>query len=242
MNIKTNATLFMVALSAIFGAINPAEGSFIVKAGDFVRLYSTPGRVSNGGEFLYKRNNVNANWSSSSLDSARTFCCEMTEFMNFDTTYRVASVGRTTVATDKTLSVGVASLYRKWYDGMASNQNSIAISGATYIYNDNSQRGKDARALQIAIWWGMGFDTTSVLNAEAADIRAKANTWINYISDMNASAAPSSDLFGIRIMNLKTMSEGNAQDQLVAVPEPGSLCALLFFGGAATIFARRKRA
>lgn len=218
-----------------------AEASFIVKPGDFVQLYETPNRVGNGGEFLYKRNVSNTNWNSTSLDSARTFCCEMTEYMNFNTTYKVASVGTTTVSTGKTLTVGVASLYRQWYDGMVSNQNSIQIAGVTYTYNNNVQRGRDARALQIAIWRGMGFDTTSVLNAEAADIKDKANTWITYVTSMNSTSSSSADLFGIRIMNLKTLNGADSQDQLTAVPEPGSLGGLLLLIAGAGTFARRKR-
>ena len=231
--------LFVVAFCLV--SASSADASFIVKPGDFVQLYETPNRVGNGGEFLYKRNTTNTNWSSSSLDSARTFCCEMTEFMNFNTTYRVDSVGTTTVATGKTLTVGVASLYRQWYDGMISNQNSIQIAGVSYTYNNNVQRGRDARALQVAIWNGMGFNTTSVLNAEAADIKAKANTWINYVSSMNATSSSSTDLFGIRIMNLKNLNGEHAQDQLTAVPEPGSLGGLLILVAGAGAFARRKR-
>jgi hypothetical protein len=87
----------------------------------------------------------------------------------------------------------------------------------------------------------MGFDTTSVLNSEPTDIKAKATTWINYISSMNSSSNSSSDLFGVRIMNLQTLNGANAQDQLTAVPEPGSLGAVLCVVAGAGAFARRKR-
>lgn len=239
---QTRIALCIFSIAASLCAVSPVDASFIVKPGDFVRLYTTPGRLSNGGEFLYKRNDVNSNWTSPTLDSARTFCCEMTEFMSFDTTYRVASVGTKTVSTGKTLSVGVASLYRTWYDGMTNKQAAITINGATYNYQLDAQRGKDARAFQIAIWTGMGFDTTSVLNAESTEIKTKANAWINYVNSLNLSATESSDLFGIRIMNLKSLSGGDAQDQLVAVPEPGSLGCLLIAAAGAGAFARRKRA
>jgi hypothetical protein len=242
MNFQPRIFLLFLSLATCVCTVSPVDASFIVKPGDFVRLYTTPGRVSNGGEFLYKRNSVNSNWTSSSLDSARTFCCEMTEFMSFDTTYKVASVGTKTVSTGKTLSVGVASLYRKWYDGMNDKQSSITINGATYNYQVDAQRGKDARALQIAIWTGMGFNTTSVLNGESTEIKTKANAWISYVNSMNLSSTEGSDLFGIRIMNLKTLSGGDAQDQLVAVPEPSSVCSLLFVATGAGAFVRRKRA
>jgi hypothetical protein len=241
MSYRSHIVMALIAVATCLVSANSAEASFIVKAGDFVQLYDTPNRVSNGGEFLYKRNVVDSNWNSSSLDSARTFCCEMTEYMNFNTTYKVASVGTTTVATNKTLTAGVASLYRQWYDGMVSNQSSATFAGASYSYSNATQRGRDGRALQIAIWNGMGFDTTSVLNSESSDIKAKATTWISYISSMNSSSNSSSDLFGVRIMNLKTLNGANAQDQLTAVPEPGLLGAVLCVVAGAGAFARRKR-
>lgn len=241
MSYRTLLVVALVAFATCLTSAKVAEASFIVKAGDFIRLESTNGRISNGGEFLYKRNTVDANWNSASLDSARTFCCEMTEFMSFGTTYKVASVGTTTVATGKTLKAGVASLYRQWYDGMVSNQSSVTIAGAQYTYNNDTLRGRDARALQIAIWNGMGFDTASVLNAEQADIKAKANTWISFVTTMNNNSSSSSDLFGVRIMNLKTLGGGDAQDQLTAVPEPGSLGVVFCVVAGAGALARRKR-
>jgi hypothetical protein len=124
---------------------------------------------------------------------------------------------------------------------MVSNQSSATFAGASYSYSNATQRGRDGRALQIAIWNGMGFDTASILNSESAEIKTKANTWISYVSNMNSSSNSSSDLFGVRIMNLQTLNGANAQDQLTAVPEPGSLGAVLCVVTGVGAFARRKR-
>ena len=241
MSYRTLLVVALVAFATCLTSAKVAEASFIVKAGDLIRLYDTPNRVSNGGEFGYGLVNSAGTPISSQL---RTFCCEMDEFMNFNNTYKIASIGTVTKDTNRSLTVGVASLYRQWHDGLMSGANTVTLgsgaNSAVYTYNTNAvQRGKDGRALQLAIWKGMGYNPN--LGSDAA-ISAKANTWISYISSMNSSSNSTSDFFGVRIMNLVNPTTGaKIQDQLTAVPEPGSLGVAFCVVAGAGALARRKR-
>jgi Thioester domain len=218
----------------------------IIHVGDYLRMYDGPGS-GNGGEFKVRSNPTdlgsNANWLASPVDF-HTFCVEINETMSFGTTYRVGGIGLKTVATGRSLKRGVAWLYEQFWQqnnrGLLST-GTTTIGGQSYALSGSS-REDDARSLQLAVWRLMGEVNSSYSGQSGSTaVKAKATALVNaavaqftsYIGGAYADVAASET--SVRVMNLRryasdgdqTDSNGNryfnVQDQLVMIPEPGSI-------------------
>ena len=147
-----------------------------------------------------------------------TFCVEITEFINFTSTYAVQSIGLVTVNGGKTLQPITAWLYNSFLDGALNHFNPTSLA--------------DVNALQLAIWKGMGY-------TEAEIKQYIGTSWYNTYNAVLAgnSLQPGKPWYAdfaadtswsgvgeIRVMNLRKVVNGAytdyAQDQLVRVPAP----------------------
>jgi hypothetical protein len=181
-----------------------------IVANDIFVLTDGPGNTG-GGEF-----NVFVNGSATSFI---TFCLQRTQFISFNTPYRVGSV--TGYADDAAGNDPIESQTAWLYTQMRLNPNSIG-----YLHNQTQ-----ANLLQNAIWFFEGEITLT-------SAQAQANTYI--VQANQAVSGGFSGIGNVRVANLYTMSGQRAQDQLILqVAEPASLTmfasGLLAFG----VFRRR---
>ena len=184
-----------------------------VAAGDYVKFGDRGG--SPGGEFLLT---VYDTPGGPAIDQFITFCLQMTEYMNFTDTFKVASVS---TATDD-LPYGDPLDERTAY--LYTNFRSGTLAGYT-LGNATS-----ANLLQNAIWH---FEGENVGDQSGNVFVQAANTAVN-----NGSW---SGLGNVKVLNLFYQDGRRAQDQLTIVPEPSTL-ALLGSGLAALCLRRRRTA
>jgi hypothetical protein len=168
-----------------------------------------------------------------------TFCVEITEFINFTSTYAVQGIGMITVNGGKTLQPITAWLYNSFLEGTLASFNSSSVA--------------DVNALQLAIWKGMGYT--------ASEIKSHIGTsWYNtynpvlvgnlsqpgkpWYADFAADSSWSG-VGSIRVMNLRKVVDGAytdyAQDQLVRLPEPWSAVVWCLLGLSVGAFGSHRR-
>ena len=99
------------------------------------------------------------------------------------------------------------------------------LAGYAYV-GSTAVRDASANALQNAIWF---------LEGEIGSVSGQANTW------KNMGLANGTTLYGVRVMNVVTLSGGIAQDQLVMIPEPETYAMLLAGLGLMGFVARRRQ-
>ncbi len=181
-----------------------------ITVGDYVKFGDRPG--SPGGEFLLT---VYDTPGGPQIDQFITFCVQMTQFMNFNDTFKVGAVSN---AADDDPAVPLdqrtAYLYTQFRNGTLAN----------YTLGDATS----ANLLQKAIWHFEGEnvgDVSGNLFVQAADTAVSNGSW--------------SGLGNVRVLNLFYQDGRQAQDQLTTVPEPSTL-ALLGSGVAALCFRRRR--
>jgi hypothetical protein len=181
----------------------PLYDAFDLKKGDTVEVLTTPGRLSNGGEFK-----LVALTGESAGQSARSFCVETTEYLSFgrDETIWEASIRNIEGTGDfsdsgppafnfSIIHQETAFLYTQFFntdeglgdvgslvksdsrlrEGMDARGYGPGFDFAMYDYNyaDDTARGVDGKALQQAIW---SFEVTAppTLNAQASFYKALA--------------------------------------------------------------------
>ena len=194
----------------------PAPVSASIQPGDFIKMYD---RIGAPGGIFEVDDQTNPDTSN-----FYTFCVEVSENITFSPDqYKVASLGITTVATNKTITDYTAWLYSSFLDG--------TFNSGTF----NSSSLLDVNALQLAIWLSVGWNT-SVIDDYIT------SSWITTYSNHLAtkpwkpggtgagSFANSgwTGLGGVQVMNLLGEdSQGNytkyAQDQLIRIPPPGGI-------------------
>lgn len=194
------------ALTAFMPTLSVASPDVVV--GNLVKFVDGPG--SPGGEFgIDVLPVVGTNFI--------TFCLEYNEYINFGSTYKVASVGTAAI------------------NGGVGGGNPDPISNATaYLYTQfraGSLAGylgdvASANSLQNAIWF---------LENEIGSVSGQALTWANL------GLANGTGLGNVRVMNLTTLSGEVAQDQLMMVPEPETYAMLLAGLGLMGFVARRRQ-
>jgi hypothetical protein len=193
-----------------------------VVAGDLVKFSDGPGNTG-GGEFKLTVNGNPANWFI-------TFCLQKTEYMNFSSNFVVGSItdhtltdptgpfptgtGGNAAGEDK-ISAETAWLYTQFRNG--------TLTG--YNYSGGSAESATADVLQHAIW---GLESEEALDTHNAFVTLAMQQHLNPL-----------DIGNVRVLNLFTTAGGEAQDQLVLVPEPSTL-ALMGVGAAVTTFRRRR--
>jgi hypothetical protein len=185
-----------------------------ITAGDYVKFGDRPG--SPGGEFLLT---VYDTPGGSPIDQFITFCVQMTEYMNFTSTFQVGSVSTAPDDQPVDLDPRTAYLYTSFRNG--------TLTG--YTLGDPTS----ANLLQRAIWY---FEGESVGNQNG-------NMFVQAAND--AVAKGWLGLGNVRVLNLFYQDGRPAQDQLTTVelarvPEPSTL-SLLGSGIAAFCFRRRAR-
>ncbi len=227
----------MAVVALIVFSVSQANASLV---NSLIKLQDGPGS-GNGGEFkvYLQPNNTTAFF--------HTFCCELSEVISFGTTYKIQNLSTTTVLSGKSLTTDTAWLFASWWNG--SNKgltNSGTFNLGSQSYALGGGRNADARSLQLAIWYTMGWNSASIWTsggyaAEYA-LNAKAQTWVTEAQNVESSSY-STD-FGVRVMNLTDSNGfGNFQDQLTLVPEPGSfLIWTMVAAGMGSVVSRRRRA
>lgn len=230
-------SLAIIAFLAVVALTAPQANASLLNA--LVKFGDGPGS-GNGGEFkvFVQPNNATA--------AFHTFCVELSETIAFGTTYKIKGLSQTTTLSGKSLTTDTAWLFRSWWlgsnKGLATvgsfniGTQSYALSGAT--------RSSDARALQLAIWHTMGWAseaiwTTGGYAAEYAG-NAKAQSWVAQASIIQGFTSSN---FGVNVMNLsRPDGTGNFQDQLVVIPEPGSILIwTIAVAGIGSVLPRRRR-
>ncbi|HET9361134.1 MAG TPA: hypothetical protein VFO58_15395 [Vicinamibacterales bacterium] len=181
-----------------------------IVAGDTVVLTDGPG-TTGGGEF-----NLFVNGSTTSFV---TFCLQRTEFISYNTPFRVGSV--TNYADDAAGNDPIESQTAWLYTQLRLNPNSIG-----YQHNQT-----EANAFQTAIWY---FENEITLT----NAQKLANKYI--VGANQAVANGYSGIGNVRVVNLFYMNGKAAQDQLILqVAEPATLT--MFASGLLAFGAFRRR-
>ena len=195
---------FLLALS-MFTMIGTVYADDI-DVGDRIQLGYDPsaGGYSSGNGGAFYLDNLNP-----AKDDFYTFCVERKENFNPDNKYYVGGIGDTTVASDRPLTAEAAYIYSEYrkgnypYPGIGADKNG---------------------AIQQAIWIAMEEMAYSDASLEAQGIYDYAYT---QVVDLGLGIG------NVRVLNLYSSYDsatgeftGNIQDQLVLVPEPGTLLLL----------------
>jgi len=227
----------VVTICALFGCLAPARFAQAayspdVQVGDLLKFSDGPG-VLNGGEFFV--DNRTSNGITANPGDFITFCVQTNENINFASLFRVDAISTQSVVDQNVpLASGTAYLYRRFRDGTLVMRD-LALYGTGTAAN----HAADGDALQQAIWYlqfGRAVTGTATQILDANYLISQANTAI--------SSGLWSGISNVRIANLSYATgskTGNpAQDQLVLLPEPGSLIMWSLFG-ACVIGCRRFR-
>jgi hypothetical protein len=195
----------------LMGLTLSIPGVYALSSGDWIKLNPGYGNASGGGAFAVYDNNDN-------FLNFYTFCVEYNEHISYNTNYYIGSI------TDSAIQGGLSGGIPDPVTGVNSDPLS---SESAYLYykwttNQIAHNAENANALQLVIWKFEG-EWTGLLTGLAS----------SFYSD--ASNNKNGSLYGVQIMNLYTNTHTNtngqldsyAQDQLVLVPEPGTL---LFLG------------
>jgi hypothetical protein len=183
-----------------------AAGADAIAAGDVVRFSDLPGNTG-GGEFKLTDVNNPAEWII-------TFCLQKTEFMNFSSNFVVGSINTYTLTDpdDKggvdgkdPISSQTAWLYTQFTNNTLSRYDYTNTGNATF-----ASREASANALQHAFWGLVG------------ELALDAN---NYYFKLAFDNTPLDFGIGdVAVLNLYSLSGGEAQDQLTRhVPEPTTM-------------------
>lgn len=227
---KFALTLFAIALLSLTPTCSWASlqvGSLVTMNTGLPGTYGGRFGVTDGGSAAGK-----------SVTPFETFCVEIGQTIG-DGTYRVVSISTANSLNPSLykLTNYAAWLYTKFSQG--------ALNGFNYA-SSGSAATNDANALQYAIWRQIGFSDSTINaatgnSASAYAALAAGKTWLSdYAND--AGWNKSSSYFGdVRIMILETLSGGVAQDQLVLVPEAGTVSVWLGLGVLGSCLAYRRR-
>ena len=213
-----------------------------------VQLYQDTGNYSygNGGEFRAVGNaDLNAVVSFGSYSAAtsgtlasggqyfETFCTELLEEFTPGNSYAVSAIGNNAMYNHTSgpngipITLGIAYLYSQFAAG--------TLNGYDYTYG--SGRTTTAGQLQTAIWIMLGETSGTMATWVTDDLTAALG------SDTSKWYQASDGAYGVHDMVL--LQPGDAQDQLVVVPEPTTVLAgallLLPFGASTLRILRRTR-
>jgi hypothetical protein len=209
-NLRSLAVLLLLLL------IPAAAQADTVGAGDFVKFTNRPG--SPGGEFQLT---VYDTPGGSPVDQFITFCLQMTEYMDFTSTFKVQSVSTQTddLPSGDPLDPRTAYLYTQFRNGTLSGYN-YGPGGA----GDETS----ANLLQSAIW---SIEGENVGNQSSNPFFVAATNAVN--------SGAWTGLGNVAVLNLFYQDGRRAQDQLTMVPEPSTLT--LLGSGFAALFLRRRK-
>jgi hypothetical protein len=195
-----------LVLFVLCGSIPMAAGADSLGVGDLVRFSDLPGNTG-GGEFKLANANNPSEWII-------TFCLQKTEYMNFSSNFVVGSINTYTL-TDPDANGGVngmdpissqtAWLYTQFTNNTLSNYDYNNTGNAVF-----ANREASANALQHAFW---GLENEEALDPANYFVHlALINTPLNFGTG------------DVAVLNLFSLSGGEAQDQLTrSVPEPTTM-------------------
>jgi hypothetical protein len=169
-----------------------------------------------------------------------TFCLEKNETISFGTSYK-AYINTETEAGSSAYSGGAHGGYNDPLDPRTAYlfTRFMTMSLASgYNYTDPTLRANDANALQQAIWFIEGEDSTA-LSGKALQFYNEANTAV--------LSGAWTGIGDVRVLNLYTDAGAHAQDQLimlpptVVIPLPGGAAMAGLTLGVAAARMRRRR-
>jgi hypothetical protein len=218
------ATVALLGSQAVLAQVN-------ITAGNYIRFSDGPG-AGNGGAFNITSYGADSTGSApNAVGSFLSFCVEHNEYMNFSNVFRVDGVSTAAknggvggaVAGQDPLDVRTAWLYTQYIE-------SPSALGAVSGWNAASLVDKGT-AMQQAVWFleqEIAFGSMNTL-ASALVTAANGSGW--------------TDVGRVKILNIKNLSGGVAQDQLyiTPVPEP-EIYAMMGLGlGLMGFMARRRK-
>jgi hypothetical protein len=242
----------IVLFSAMFilATVVQARGSITLLSNDQVKYL---GQISgqsagNGGAFDWKVTALGHPIADYGADPPTigehfsTFCTELTQTISAGTTYKVKTnpytpvVGGSSNTSGKTwLDLSGVFLFERWSDG--------ALAWAGHTSSDI------AAAVQVALWKSENYSNSSISSNGGLTASAYTTQISTWLTAFGYTGTWTSD--NTKVVELTTLANGYAQDQIVlvsvpeeheAVPEPISvlvwtLLGLCAFGG---YFARRR--
>ena len=233
-----------VALALFAGPlVQRVQAGSDLNVGDLIHFYDREGSTG-GGEFGVAK-------LGSSTELFRTFCVQVAEYMDFDSTggFKVAGISDHTVLGNVPLAPETAFLYTMFRTGTLPGTR--AGSGFYDYTPSSSNHINDANDLQKAIWYLQGqsggannYYVAFAKDATDADLTKSAN---NPFYDTNSWVGMG--IGNVRIANLLWNHNSgnyhvgdNAQDQLVLVPTPdASLAGFGLLSGLACAGVIRRR-
>ena len=203
-SVPTSKGLFVAITSSLVLMIGAATSCASIEVGDHVKLYNGVG--SPGGVFHVDDLN------DPGVHNLDTFCVEITEYIGFaPAEYVVDFIGTKTNQGGKELGEFSAWLYTGYLNG------SLLTPAERTV-------GTKMNALQVGIWEGMGYTASEISGVIGSNFDA------TLLADFHTAFASSgwSGIGDIRVMSLRTLSGGYAQDQVFrAAPEPFSIAVWL---------------
>jgi hypothetical protein len=234
-----------------------AAGSVLAQtaSADTLTIASAKYRTGNGGEFTvsgfddsYITPHADVMQHEPSTANFNTFCLEYNEHISLNGTYTYTiddraysgGGGSTGVPPSDLLDESTAKLYYAFWSGQLDD-----IDGLEFDYdNADGKRATHGGQLQIALWALEG--ESGAGGAPAVMSGSLAEDFVNFANDVEWDdlGVDWEGIGSVRVLNLYTLTGGNAQSQLVVVPLPPAalMGSVLLAGlGIAKLVRRRRR-
>jgi hypothetical protein len=237
--------LAVVLVVTLFGSTSHAASAFF-QSGDIVQLHNYPSGDA-GGIF-------GVTVAANPLSNFSTFCSNLYEDgpLEFNTDYKGIisdqTDGDNPAGDNKPVGPFAAYLYTLFLDQTLPNFDFTKITPA---FNGDAAANKQAQALQLGIWLGMGFSENEIKDqadwtqSEIDNLKSMFVT--GWMANYNVSGWGNST-GSIKILSLLGQNgqgqytRNGIQDQLVQVPEPAAvLMATALIGSALAAYQRQRR-
>jgi hypothetical protein len=183
-----------------------------IQAGDELKFYDGPG-TTGGGEFYV---DIVGRGASAKPYDFITFCLEKDEYIAFNQKFKVGAISDTAMGGGVNVPKNTGDLL----DAQTAYLFTQFTLGTLAGYFDKPlQRAAEANALQTAIWYFEGELTGAQMTSAATN---------KYVLLANEAVATKKwdGIGNVRVINLIDANGNWRQDQLVMVPEPGTILLL----------------